>query len=85
MRAALPLAALLLVACQREQARPAPSPQPTRPQLVQTIECPNGDGRVFVIDAPDRLGIERSTCMVHATERGSSIACTASRIDPDTN
>ena len=82
MRLALALC-LTLAGCNN---RPAPEPVPLagapKPSLVQTIDLPNGDGRVYVIDSPDRLGIERSTCMVHAREGGSSMACTGPRIDP---
>lgn len=71
-----------LAGCQRQAPRPLRSEPLPEPRLTKSIELPNGDGRVYVIDAPDRIGVERSTCMVHASDRGSSIACTGSRLDP---
>lgn len=75
------LAAAVTAACTPEEPRPAQARRAVgqdRPELASTIPLPSGDGRVYVITAPDGLGIEQATCMVHVSQDGahSSMACT---------
>lgn len=68
-------------ACTPEEPRPAhPARQvgQDKPELSGTVALPSGDGRVYVITAPDGLVVEQSTCMLHVSQDGahSSMACT---------
>jgi len=44
---------------------------------VHTIQLPNYDGRVYVIESPaDDYGLEVNSCMLHIKGGASTTACT---------
>lgn len=68
----------LLTACQQEDVRPKHKPRAsTETRLVHTIQLPNDDGRVYVIESPaDDYGLEVNSCMLHIKGGASTTACT---------
>lgn len=46
-------------------------------RLKKSIDLPNGDGLVYVIETPaDDFGFEVNTCMIHVKGSASAMACT---------
>ncbi len=74
-------AALALAGCHPEPVR-EPRPRQTGPGLMAPIVLPNGDGRVYIIEMHDELGIETQKCLVHVSDSGSSTACPPSQFGP---
>lgn len=74
MRLAAVIVALALAGCQPEPAR-EPRPRQTAPGLLAPIVLPNGDGRVYVIELHDELGIETQKCLVHVRDGAGAVAC----------
>ncbi len=70
---------LALAGCSPEPERP-PRPRQTGPGLLAPIVLPNGDGRVYIIEMHDELGIETQKCLVHVSDSGSSTACPPSQL-----
>ena len=69
---------MLLAACQQEKASPAPrAKKPLETRLQATLQLPNDDGRVYVIESPaDDFGFEVNSCMLHVKGNASTMACT---------
>lgn len=74
MRVAAVIVAFALAGCHPEPAR-EPRQRQTGPGLMAPIVLPNGDGRVYIIEMHDELGIETQKCLVHVRDGAGAVAC----------
>lgn len=84
MRLLLPLiASLIFTACREDApAKPHRPQYAPKPHIAGTIELPNEDGRVYVIESPTSIPINNVTCFLHVNKQGTStIACTPPRME----
>jgi hypothetical protein len=75
--------AALLGGC-AEKNEPAPrarKPVVTKATVSGSLELPNEDGRVYIIDSPTMLSIDHVTCFLHVKQGSSTMACSPPRIE----
>lgn len=78
MRAAVFWLVVGLVGC--GQQAPAPAPRaPEKTKVVDVIDLPGEDGRVYVIDSP--AAVEHVKCFLHVRGVASTMACAPPRIE----
>lgn len=64
--------------CQKHETSHNKKPRsPVEAKLAGTVQLPNDDGRVYVIESPaDDFGFEVNSCMLHVKGNSSSMSCT---------
>lgn len=72
----------ILTACQKEKvAQVERAPRAHETKIQTTLQLPNDDGRVYVIESPaDDFGFEINTCMLHVKGATSSFSCAQPRM-----